>query len=435
MLNFSLGKLGKRLQYSLLFSTITIMLMVVFCIVGVRFSLNENIKEQMALDRIDDSMNTFYKSIIDQETGQRGYNLTENESFLKPYYQSEEVFSENIIELRKHAADFPEIQNEVNDVIQQGEYWHNQFITPIVEQSLKGQQPSIEFLEAEKLALDGFRRSYASFTEKIEEQRSIVREKMKTRINLTFTILVVISIGTLLINLLLNFKILRSIIKPIINLSDCVNSYAQHDFEKNVPVYHEKDELNVLIENVDAMRDELSKKIRTLELKANVDGLTGLYNRRFFDDFLQKQWKIMLKQFAQISLIMFDIDYFKKYNDTYGHLAGDDCLKIISQALQNFNESPFNLAARYGGEEFCIIVLHHSKEEVLKIAKEISNTVLALKIPHKNSQVHQNVTVSIGVATVIPNEEITPNDLISFADHALYQSKEKGKNCITQYEI
>ena len=430
---FSLGKFGKRIQYSLLISTIIIMIMVIFCILGVRFSLNENIEGQMALDRIDDAINNFYKSIINQETGQRGYNLTKDESFLEPYYQGKEAFSESLIHIKQHAAEFPAIQNEVNDVIQKGEYWHDQFVTPIVEESLEGLQPSNAILEAEKLALDDFRQAYMSFSEQIEVERSVVRETMKTRVNLTFTILVAISIGTLLINLLFNFKTLRSIIKPIIRLSDCVNSYAQHDFEKDVPTYHEKDELDVLIKNVDVMRNELSKNIRTLELRANIDGLTGLYNRRFFDDFLQNQWKLMKEQSAQISLILFDIDHFKNYNDTYGHLAGDDCLKNISQAIQNYNEIHFNLAARYGGEEFCIVLLHRSKEEAFAIAKEIKNTVLSLKIPHESSQVHSFVTVSIGVATVIPNKEITPNDLITFADYALYQSKEKGRNCVTQY--
>src|SRR5690606_6523781 len=117
---------------------------------------------------------------------------------------------------------------------------------------------------------------------------------------------------------------------------------------------------------------------------------------------------------------IFDIDYFKKYNDTYGHLAGDDCLKAISSALQQYNENQFNLFARYGGEEFCIILLQRSKKEALTIAEEIRKKVLELKIPHKNSTINKYVTVSIGVATIIPSRDTTPETLISFADKALY---------------
>lgn len=428
------GKFGKRIQYSFLISTVIIMLMVVFCVIGVRFAMNENIRGQMALDRIDNSINNFYKAIINQETGQRGYSLTKDESFLQPYYEGEELYTESLLELKRHVDFYPAMKNDIKEVTSLGEKWHDQFIQPLVAMSLKGGQPSTEQLRAEKQAFDEFRQSYFAIIERIDEERSVVREKMKSRVNTIFLTLVVNSIAILLVNLIVNFKVLQSITRPIIQLSDSVKSYAQHQFEKDVPSYRMNDELSVLIKNIDTMRNELSKSIRTLELKANIDGLTGIYNRRFFNEFLKKQWVQMIEQSQPISLIIFDIDYFKKYNDTYGHLAGDNCLKAISSALQQYNENQFNLFARYGGEEFCIILLQRSKKEALTIAEEIRKKVLELKIPHKNSTINKYVTVSIGVATIIPSRDTTPETLISFADKALYTSKEKGRNCVTVYD-
>lgn len=134
-----------------------------------------------------------------------------------------------------------------------------------------------------------------------------------------------------------------------------------------------------------------------------------------------------------ISLIIFDIDYYKNYNDTYGHLAGDNCLRIISKRIQSYNADPLYFAARYGGEEFAIILLQKTENEALIIAEDIRKAIHSLRIPHMSSPVDDYVTVSIGVATVIPDEHISPNYLISIADEALYTSKQKGRNKVTQY--
>lgn len=428
----SLGKLGNRLLYSLIFSAVVIIAFTIIGIVGIRLSLNENIKGQRALDRIDNSANLFYKAIIDQETGQRGYDLTADYKFLEPYQQGKEVFLNTLTELKNQRKDYPDLTDEIDELIEKGKYWHEQYGAPYVEMMLRGEEPSISLLNEEKNALDDFRRTFIIFTEQIEKERTIVRNTMNKRINMTLASLVFIIIGTMLVNLLINLKVLKSIIKPIIDLGASVNAYAKHDFTHKIPHYQQKDELAELINKVDMMKSELSNSIRTLELKANIDGLTGLYNRRYFNDFLQKHWELCKEHGECISLILFDIDYFKKYNDTYGHLAGDDCLKMISNQVQRYNENKHHLVARYGGEEFCILLLEQSKQEALAIAEEVRQSILNLNIPHETSKVNDYVTVSVGVSTMIPTEEMEYEQLILLTDKALYHSKENGRNRVTQ---
>lgn len=240
-------------------------------------------------------------------------------------------------------------------------------------------------------------------------------------------------VGIIIVNLLINFQLLKSVIRPIVELSSCVRFYTEHDFSKTIPVYRKNDELLELVKNIDIMRTELSNSISSLEAKVNYDELTGLYNRRYFNEFFMKEWESAMENAKNVSLILFDIDHYKDFNDTYGHIAGDECLKILSQCIQSYNNNPLNCAARYGGEEFSILLLQQTEQEAVVIAEEIRNAILDLRIPHKASPIHEYVTVSLGVASVIPMSEMNPNDLISMADEALYASKQTGRNRVTQY--
>ena len=148
----------------------------------------------------------------------------------------------------------------------------------------------------------------------------------------------------------------KSVIKPMIDLNNCVKTYTEHDFSKGVPFYSTKDELSELIQNVNIMRLELSDSIYSLKSKANVDELTGLYNRRYFNEYFTKQWEFALTQSLYFSVILFDIDHYKKFNDTYGHLTGDDCLKMISNSVTTMSIH-VNFVARYGGEEVCCFTI------------------------------------------------------------------------------
>ncbi|MEH7072542.1 diguanylate cyclase domain-containing protein [Neobacillus drentensis] len=163
-----------------------------------------------------------------------------------------------------------------------------------------------------------------------------------------------------------------------------------------------------------------------------MDGLTGISNRRYFDETLLKEWSNSCSTHSPLTLIMFDIDYFKKYNDTYGHLNGDFCLQSISQAINNqINVNSNYTFCRYGGEEFALILPSTGIIEAEKMAKHIKGTIENLRIPHISSDIADIITLSIGIASVLPNNSVKPQELIQMADEALYLSKTKGRNTIS----
>ncbi|WP_347278208.1 diguanylate cyclase [Leptolyngbya sp. FACHB-541] len=168
-----------------------------------------------------------------------------------------------------------------------------------------------------------------------------------------------------------------------------------------------------------------------LELKrlVNSDGLTQIANRRCFDQVLQQEWQRLRREQLPLSLILCDVDFFKRYNDHYGHLNGDDCLKRVAQAIGQSIKRPADLAARYGGEEFAVILPNTDSKGAIYVAQCIQNAMADLQIPHKSSQVSEFVTVSIGIASAIPHSHHDGlESLITTADKALYAAKEKGRN-------
>lgn len=195
---------------------------------------------------------------------------------------------------------------------------------------------------------------------------------------------------------------------------------------------------------VDRLRDREKHLVETtmqleranvlLERLSNSDGLTGIPNRRYFDYMFKKLLASATRLAVPISLLMMDIDNFKLYNDTYGHLAGDDCLKLISGAIHDTIKRESDFIARYGGEEFVIVLFGVDNETSEKLAGNIREHVYGLKIPHSSSPVSEWVTVSIGVVCCIPEPSVSPSKMIAWADKALYAAKSHGKNQVVRYE-
>ena len=171
--------------------------------------------------------------------------------------------------------------------------------------------------------------------------------------------------------------------------------------------------------------EALADKLITISSK---DGLTGINNRRHFDEYLDNEWNRSARTSTPLSLILCDIDFYKAYNDTYGHLAGDDCLKKIAHVLEHYARRASDMAARYGGEEFVIILPETSSSKAKHIAEEIRVAIEDLQILHKASDVSDHITVSLGVATQIPTRHTKPHGLINLADEAMYEAKRKGRN-------
>lgn len=173
---------------------------------------------------------------------------------------------------------------------------------------------------------------------------------------------------------------------------------------------------------------KLEELNQTLTKMARVDGLTQIANRRHFDDTIAQEWVRLSRSGNALSLILADIDYFKKYNDHYGHQAGDDCLSEVAGGLEKVAKRPADLVARYGGEEFVILLPDSDVAGACHVAQLAIEAIAGLNIEHQQSDVLPRVSLSLGVATLIPSAEQTPAELIAMADEALYQAKEKGRN-------
>ncbi len=178
---------------------------------------------------------------------------------------------------------------------------------------------------------------------------------------------------------------------------------------------------------VEALYQELETVNQQLYRLANSDGLTLVANRRRFDEYFDREWRRCARDQTPISLILCDIDYFKRYNDSCGHLAGDDCLRQVAAAINKGIMRPADLLARYGGEEFAVILPNTPSEGAVTVANRIQSQIRDLQIPHPASEM-KRVTLSLGVATKIPSESAKASELLAAADAALYLAKNQGRD-------
>jgi diguanylate cyclase (GGDEF)-like protein len=196
-----------------------------------------------------------------------------------------------------------------------------------------------------------------------------------------------------------------------------------------------EEELQQEIDNYERARAELQQANQKLESLSLIDSLTQIANRRHFDEYLQEQWHKLAASEQPMALIFVDVDYFKLYNDHYGHQGGDKCLKQVAKVLTRPIKPPADLVARYGGEEFAIILPNTGADGALRIAEGIRAELRKKKIPHEKSLVSKNVTISLGVVTLIPREDRSPESLVALADQALYEAKRQGRDRYILYGV
>lgn len=195
------------------------------------------------------------------------------------------------------------------------------------------------------------------------------------------------------------------------------------------------DEIGLLAGKFDSMlerlkndthkREQLEEELLQISL---TDALTGIANRRVFDELMEKEWRRCMRSGSPLSLALIDIDYFKLFNDNYGHQAGDDCLKNVANSLATSVRRASDFLARYGGDEFIIIMPETDINGARYVGENIRKTIEALKISHQYSKISQFVTISVGVSSVVPNKNISTKDLIKKTDEALYKAKKLGCN-------
>jgi diguanylate cyclase (GGDEF)-like protein len=164
------------------------------------------------------------------------------------------------------------------------------------------------------------------------------------------------------------------------------------------------------------------------------DGLTGIQNRRMFDQHIKRVWQQAVREKKRVAVLLADIDCFKDYNDRYGHQAGDECLRAVAVSLSQCARRPLDFVARYGGEEFAVILYEASREYVAEVLTRIQRSIAELNIPHEASRVASRLTVSIGAAYILPSSSRTHDGLIQLADEALYSAKEQGRNRVVVME-
>ena len=183
---------------------------------------------------------------------------------------------------------------------------------------------------------------------------------------------------------------------------------------------------------IELNRLKLVKQAELLETLSQQDSLTGLANRRYLDEVLEKEWRRAVRHSMPITIMMIDLDFFKSYNDSLGHIKGDECLREIAKALTSLTSRSGDIAARYGGEEFLLLFPMTNESEALIQVKRLMNVIRKIDIQHPSSDISSQVTLSVGVATMIPQVDDSISSFVSRADHALYTAKSKGRN---QYQI
>lgn len=181
-------------------------------------------------------------------------------------------------------------------------------------------------------------------------------------------------------------------------------------------------------EQIEQQKHDLEEANRSLRLLSLKDSLTGLWNRRHYDDVVQREWDRALRHQRPLSLLLVDIDRFKAYNDCYGHIEGDVCLTLVAQAIQRCFKRSSDLVARYGGEEFVAIMPELGKQEALRMACLVQNTIEAMQLPHDCSDIVPWVTISVGVTSSVPCPDSSAAELLLKADKALYEAKSAGRN-------
>jgi diguanylate cyclase (GGDEF)-like protein len=255
------------------------------------------------------------------------------------------------------------------------------------------------------------------------------------------------------------FVIGQLLTKPIISLTNIVFQFTAGNLDIRAKI-NSKDEIGQLAKSFNNMALQLQTSLETLEQRvqertaelviakekvedanqkleqlANLDSLTQVANRRCFDERLQAEWKRLAQEQQPLSLILFDVDKFKLYNDYYGHLRGDDCLIRIAQTVEQIVHRPADLVARYGGEEFSVLLPNTDLAGAIKVVQSIQQGIHALAIPHAKSDVKDIVTLSLGITSLIPTGDTKADRLIALADKAMYNAKQEGRDRYCIYHV
>ena len=298
-------------------------------------------------------------------------------------------------------------------------------------------------------------------TEDLSGQVKRLKAKMTSTIQDSILVAVTGILLTLFLTVLLSYRFGRSVVGPIEVLTEAFQrlahgetaadvdlsaaSYEFRELAHAADVFRRKNEeterllleYRELSEALDRRVNERTRELelanRKLEKLSRTDGLTELANRRFFEEILAQDWATAVRQEWCLAVIMLDVDFFKPFNDRYGHLAGDDCLRELAAVLESVLQRKSDLAARYGGEEFVLILQDTDRQGAMQVAESVRTSLEALALPNAGSP-HGVVTVSAGVAVREPGSDLeNAAELVERADKALYDAKRHGRNQVRSY--
>jgi diguanylate cyclase (GGDEF)-like protein len=190
-------------------------------------------------------------------------------------------------------------------------------------------------------------------------------------------------------------------------------------------------EVDVRTEELKDALTRLSEAHIILKEMNTLDAVTGIHNRQYFNENIEQEWRRAKRQGYEVSMLMLDIDHFKRVNDTYGHLAGDECLAAITKEVDRMFKRPSDVVARYGGEEFVVVLPYISGDNALRLAEQLRKIIAESTYSADGHELQ--VTVSIGVATATPDDEVRSRDLIGWSDTVLYEAKSAGRNQVRQH--
>lgn len=194
-------------------------------------------------------------------------------------------------------------------------------------------------------------------------------------------------------------------------------------------------EFDQKLAELEELQQQLEETNEQLLMLSTTDGLTGLMNKRKYEEIFRDEWQRASRTNTCLSLVMMDIDHFKSYNDSFGHHTGDDCLRTVADALSKMELRQLDKVARIGGEEFAIVLPDTDKEGAELVAERVRTTIEALQIPHSSESARLWVTASLGFSTIWPTKDLNPRSLVEAADNALYESKRRSRNCVSYMPV
>jgi diguanylate cyclase (GGDEF)-like protein len=277
-----------------------------------------------------------------------------------------------------------------------------------------------------------------AFLIRVESPRTLIGTLRLMMRHVVFSLVV----AGLVLLVLLSTLLQRIVLGPVSRLTEHARAIRTvGDLSARIHL-RRSDEIGQLSCEFDGMMAEIEQKTSEiaranceLQRLSHEDMLTRLANRRKFEECLSQEWQRMFRERRPLSLILCDLDFFKLFNDTYGHQEGDRCLKLVAGALLENSRRPTDLVARFGGEEFAIVLADTEMAGALAVAEAVRGAVRLLKIPHQSSTIDPYVTLSAGVATLVPEAELAPDILVSLADQALYCAKQQGRNRVKTQEL